>query len=428
MKRYFLLCMLGIPLSMQAQTTSLSLQEAITLGLQQRYDIQADKYDLDIAATDVQTQKKAWLPDLRVNGDIRYNAQYQASYIPAGFIGTKPELVALSARNATVFGLELDQAIYDPEIRNNIRIAQNNFALQKEKQRAAAIVIKTSISEDYLDVLLKQLQHKIAVQDEARYLDYFNLATGKYEHGALLEKDYLRAKLDHENAVLQTQTAEQKEVIALQRLKHAVNMPATDSLTLKDSLSSPSLFGAKEGGTRTELLQLQLEQEDNRLQLQKAKQQLLPTLSFTGNYSQQFLYDNFNYTKGEWWTPFSYLGLKISVPISSHYKTTTRSYALRVKQTELTLQQQTADIDHEVRETNMQLDNAQKNMLVTKSNYDLSVSIYQQQQQQYALGAFQYSELLDTERSIANAEANYIQAVYDYMVAKLQYLKASDKL
>jgi outer membrane protein TolC len=40
------------------------------------------------------------------------------------------------------------------------------------------------------------------------------------------------------------------------------------------------------------------------------------------------------------------------------------------------------------------------------------------------LGVFRYSDLLDTEKSLSNAEQNYIKAVYDYLIAQLQYEKA----
>ena len=63
-------------------------------------------------------------------------------------------------------------------------------------------------------------------------------------------------------------------------------------------------------------------------------------------------------------------------------------------------------------------------MQSTKSNYDLSQKIYKNQQQQFALGAFQFIDLLDTERSLHTTERNYVQAVYDFLVAKINYEKA----
>ncbi len=78
----------------------------------------------------------------------------------------------------------------------------------------------------------------------------------------------------------------------------------------------------EEGGvnTRTEIRQLKLKQESDKLQLQKVRQQVIPTISLYGNYSRQFTYNTLEYTLPQWWSSFSYVGLKIAVPITSNFK------------------------------------------------------------------------------------------------------------
>ena len=67
-------------------------------------------------------------------------------------------------------------------------------------------------------------------------------------------------------------------------------------------------------------------------------------------------------------------------------------------------------------------------MQTTQDNYELSKRIYENQKQQYALGSFQYSNLLDTERSLSTAEQNYVKSVYEYLLAKLNNEKATGRL
>jgi outer membrane protein TolC len=407
---------------------SVTLQQAMDLSLKNRYDIHASQYNAIIAENDISRYKKEWLPDIEASGDIRYNIQFQATYIPPGFAGSdKPTLLALAPRNVTVFGLDLHQNIINPGIRNDIRIAQNELALQKEKTRADEITIKSLVSEAYLNLLLKQLQYKIANDDENRYKEYFQLSEGKYNQGALIENDYLHAKLDYENAKLLTTTAKQNSDLAVDQLKYQMNVPSSTVLVLSDSLN---VLSSSSSGERTEIKQLLLQQQDNTLQLRKARQSVLPTLSFNANYSQQFLYDDFNYTKGQWWAPFSYVGLKLSVPISAHFKNKSniQAYQYKIAQTDWRLKQQTADIDNDIRTAQTSLNNALLNMQTTKRNYDLSGIIYKNQQQQFAAGAFEYSDLLDTEKSLATAEQNYIKAVYDCLLAKINLQKATGSL
>lgn len=433
MKRLFLLLLSGITITAAAQTahvTNVSLQQAINMGLANRYDMQANKYNIILADNSLQKSKKEWLPDIDVNGDIHYNMQLQATFIPPGFGGLdKAELLALGAKNATILGIELEQPVLHPTLNTDIKIARNQLALQKEKNRSDEINIKIQIATAYYNVLLKGLQQDIATQDEQRFHEYYTLAEGRYKQGALIETDYLRAQLDYENAKITTVSAQQNYLLAMNGLKYQVNIPVTDSLTLTDTLGVNETAATPENNSylsRTEIKQMQLEQQDIQLQLRKARQFAIPSISVMANYSQQYLYNDFNYTQHEWWSPFSYAGMKVSIPISGNIKNqhNIRNYQLKTQQATANLQQKTADVLFDIQQASTELNNALLNMQTTRKNYDLSEKIYQQQQKEFALGSFAYNNLLETERSISNVEQQYIKTQYDYLMAQIKYKKA----
>jgi len=416
-------------------TMAISLSQAIDLGLKNRFDVKANEYNAVLAANNINKSKKEWIPEISASGNLHYNTQLQATYIPAGFVGlTQPELLAFGAKNATIAGLDLNQVIYKPGINSNIKIAKNDLELEKEKNHADQVTVKTQITVSYFDMQLKQLQFNIATNDEARYKEYFTLAEGKYNNGALIESDYLHAKLDYENAKVQTEVANQNYALAMDNLKYQINLPNNVRLILSDSLSSNNAdyqFQANvSADNRTEIKQLLLQQKDNELQLNKVRQNALPTVSLFANYSQQYLYDNFDYMQSKWWTPFSYVGVKVSIPITSNIKNhnTIKEYQLKAQQTDLRLKQETTDINYEIQKTMTELKNASHNMQVTHDNYTLSNVIYQNKEKQYSLGAFQYDDLLDTEKSLNTAEQNYIKAVYDFLIARFNYEKAIGNL
>ncbi len=130
--------------------------------------------------------------------------------------------------------------------------------------------------------------------------------------------------------------------------------------------------------------------------------------------------------QSEFWTPFSYFGIKFSVPITSNIKNKNSidSYKFKTLQTDLYLKQQTEAINFEVQKASTELENATENVQTTKSNYDLSKTIYENQKLQYSFGSLLYSNLLDTDKSLSAAEQNYVKSVYDYLLAKISYQKA----
>ena len=162
-----------------ASNLAVGVQQAIDLGLKNRYDVQAHKYNLAVAGNRVSKSKKEWIPDISGSGNVRYSPQLQATYIPGGFFGgpnSPPQLVALGAKSTTVFGLDLNQPIFKPGITTDVKIAKNNLAIEQERNRQDENNIREQIAFAYLNVLLKDLQSKIAADDEQRYKEYEQVA------------------------------------------------------------------------------------------------------------------------------------------------------------------------------------------------------------------------------------------------------------
>ncbi|EKT4500634.1 TolC family protein [Flavobacterium psychrophilum] len=434
MKKYIIVLFAFISIKAMAQIEnklSLTLQQAKELGLKNRYDLKANQYNVLVAQNGIEKTKNEWLPDINATGNATYNTQLKTTQVPAGFGGaTEPGTISLGTKNQTVFGLDLNQVIFNPSLSADTKIAKNNTELEQEKNRGYEINSKTQISQSYFNVQLKAFQLKISIDNENRYADYYSIAQATFKAGSLLENDLLKAKLDYENAKIETQKQQQDYVLAQNNLKYQINVPETTELTLTDSLITKTELEYNTQTNRTEIKQLQLQKENFQLQTDKIYQRNLPTLSFLANYSQQYQHENFDYSQNKMWSPFSYLGLKLNVPLSGIYKNSTnaKEFKLKEQQNELLLQQKTAEIQYEIQNTTETLNNALQNMQTTQNNYQLSQTIYNTQKQQYKLGVLLYEKLLDTEKTLKTTEQYYIKSVYDYLVAKVDYQKAKGVL
>jgi outer membrane protein TolC len=435
MNKLFLIMLLGISFPVYAQTNqpiTLSLQQAMKLGLQNRFDVKADQYNIRMAKNKIHKRRKAWIPDIHAEGKIQYNTQIQSTYVPKGFAELEePGLLSLGAKNSTAFGLTLTQPLFKPGIHTNVKIAKANLSLQKEKFRGVKINIKYQIATAYLNVLLKKLQYRIAKDEQERFKKYKTLAAGKHENGALIKNDYMRAKLDYKNSREKTNVARQNYRLSLKYLKYQMNIPNTTTVSLSDSIGNVRLRqntsrpnNALEN--RTEIKQLRLKRQKNELQLKSERHYALPTVSVFGYYAQTYQNQNFRYNESKWWAPHSYVGLKFSIPITGNIANNSNVQRVKLKQqqTSLAIRQKTTDISYQVQKATIDLENDYENMQTAKANYDLSQNIYINQKKQFKLGVFHYSDLLDTERSLRKAEQSYIKAVYDYLTAKIQYEKA----
>jgi len=420
-------------LSAQTDTLRLSLNQAMQLGLSNRFDLKENRLNINIAENRQIKAQKELIPDLSVDGKLTYNGKLEPTIIPAGLLGfTEAGKVYLGVKNNTAFSLDINYTVFKPGLYTDINIAANAIQIEKEKNNKYNADIKEEIAKAYDDVLLKTLQCEIAKKDELRYKDYYDLASGKYGNGALLECDMLQSDLDYKNAVANSEKQKQNQLLSVQYLKYKINIPSQSILVLTDSLKQYA-EAIKNYNTatatsqkRSEIKLLEMRQVGYELELRKAKQNYLPTFSLFASYSYLYQGANFNYSNGFFWDPVNSIGAKLSIPITGIVKNinTVEEYNMELAKNDLNLKQTTSDIQYEIEEARTRLDNARINLSTATENYVLSQKVYELKKLQFGAGSFSYDELLNTEKSLNTTEQEYITAVYNFLIADINYHKA----
>lgn len=434
MKKKILSILILMPFIIQAQTDTLqlSLDEAMHWALTNRNDIKANEMDVTLARNKLAEKKSSRLPEINITGDADYNTQISPTYVPAGFAGlTQPELLVLGAKNRTSVGVNLNLPIIQPGHREDVEIAKNNIAIADIQNKEYANDINEKVCITYLNVLLNQLQMKISAERTARFKEDYEITKKKYEQQEVIKTDYLQTQLNFRNAKLQEQDAKNEYSVSLLTLKNLLNIPETISLILRDSLNAEMPeHDIPETVNRSELVLLQMQQTQNKLQLQKSKKSILPSLSLVSGYGQNFLNQGFDYSDTHWWKPSSYVGLQLKFSITGLIKNKNETAFLTnlLSQARLREQQQKYDIQNEIAIATIKLNSSRENITEAKTNYEYSKEIYNNQMQQFALGAFDYTKRLEAERSIEVAEETYIKHVYDYLKAKYALLNAMGRL
>lgn len=416
----------------QNATKNVSLNEAFSIALNNRSDIQAMNYNTLVAQNTIDKSKKEWIPEVSAKGGIHYNMLLQGTLIPAGFGGLpEAKILALGAKHITSFGLDINEPLYRPSLKTDLSLADLNLQATKENKSLAENAVKTKIAEAYYNVNLRKLQLGMLQKVKARYSEYLKIVEGKLKNGTALESEYLKTKLDVDNTDIDITKAEQAYTFSLTYLKYLMNLPTETDIVLTDSLQIEGNLLRPENITtninRPELRLLDLQNQSYNLMTKRTKENLLPTVSAYGNLSVQFLNNGFNYTKWDYWNPYTYVGVRANVPISARFKSDDiiKEYSLKQKQGELDQKQRKADINFEIEKAKTDMANALLNIKSSKMSYDLANELYSQQVKQFALGGLLYANILDTERSINAAEQSYIKSIYDYFIAKISLNKAT---
>jgi outer membrane protein len=427
MKRAFLIISLGIVIQLYGQSNniSMSLEDAIQYGLKNRYDMQSNDVQLDISKNEWNKNKYQWLPSLNGIGNIRYNTQLPTTVLPAGAFGNPdPSNVQFGTRNNTTLAIDFEQTIIKPTIFSDTKLGRNQYNQQQVRSEQKSKDIRKLISLAYYDALLKKRQWELSEDHAKKTKELADIFKSKFELGAIKENDYLKQKLDYQNAELKRMKSMQDYNLSIAQLKKEINFSESGDIELSEKMETQLPTNASVDTSfafNTDLKILKLQSDFFKISRKRGILNSLPSINFYANYTLQFQGSNFDY--GQNWFPFNFIGIRINVPIFNQWKNqaTMKEFKLKMKQNDFDLQFKKQNLLYDYQKALIELDNASANTVFAEDNYKLAKTIYEKDLQQYTLGNISYSDLLMSSRSQTDAEQNLMQSWYSYHAARIQY-------
>lgn len=421
---YLITLVLASQLYAQTDNIKLSLEDAVQYGLKNRYDMQSNALQLDIQKNEWNKNKYQWLPTLNGTGNIRYNTQLPTTVLPAGAFGNpNPSELQFGTRNNTTLALDFEQTIIKPTIFSDTKLGKNQYTQQMVRSEQKEKDIRKAISLAYYDAILKRKQYELSEDNAKKSKDLMDIFQKKYELGAIKENDFLKQKLDYQNAELKRTKALQDYELSIDQLKKEINYTA-GSIELTEKIETKPVSTASIDTSfafNTDMKILKLQNEFYKVSKKRGIINSLPSLSFYANYTLQFQNSNFDYSQS--WFPFNYVGIRLNVPIFNQWKNqaSMKEFKLKMKQNDFDANYKKQSLLFEYQKTSTELENASNNIAFAQDNYDLSKIIYEKDLQQYNLGSISYSDLLVSSRAQNDAEQNLMQSWYTYHAARINY-------
>ena len=362
------------------------------------------------------------------------NGNGQAVTFPAGGFGNLPFQFG-TPWNANA-GVTLSQLVFDGQVFIALKARNGTITLQ---ERIAALTeenIKANVYKVYYQLVTGKIQIELLDANISRLEKLKHDVQVMYDNGFTERVDI--DKLSVQIVNLQTEKLKANNMISngYSGLKVLMGMPILDSLILTDKLDDNQI---KEGvleasqfkySDRNEYQISEVTNTLNGLNVRRYKLSQIPTFALVGGYSKQaqrYKFDFFG--KGEWFSS-SYVGLQMKVPIFNGF-----ALNARIKKAKLELQKsqnQTEalkiNIDGEVANAKNNFINAIAAMDYQKKNMALAEKVYDQTKKKYEIGTGSSSEINASQVDLKTAQTNYITALYDAIIAKVDFLKATGKL
>ena len=236
-----------------------------------------------------------------------------------------------------------------------------------------------------------------------------------------------RAKSNVAAAIPNVYNAESSVMLALWQLKAVMGLDLEREIDVKGSLDdyAQTMFRDLNEGENSDLeknttlrqLDMQAEQLAKTVRMQQYA--YLPSLNLSFAYSFNAMTDNFKFSEYRW-TPYSYVGLSLSIPIFSGGQ---RYYAIkqtRVQADELALQRQNTErqLRIGIRQNLQTMDTAMRTYDAAKEAAGTAQKAYDIAAKSYQLGKSTLTDLSNTELTLTQTKLQAVQAVYNFVVAK----------
>jgi outer membrane protein TolC len=406
----------------------LSLDDAVSYGLQRNVELKYQKANQREVKGDELGVVNALLPSLNAN----FSAEAQQINLAAlGFnpnkigaeLGINPALIPVIVKvNTLQADISASQELFDLTAYELYRGSQREVAVVNLNYLNARGDLVQSIGTGYLRVLADKSALDNAREQERASNTAFSQATDRQKAGVGTSLDALRAQVDYQQRQQYTVAAEAtlaKDTIQLNRI---MGLPAGQQLELTDSAPFNSLADldidrAKAAAYlhRKDLLSLQQQVQVDDRELRAVRYQRLPVLAFNGYYG----------VLGATEIPpyhgvFNAFGtLKFPIFREAEQRGQEQAVSAQLQSVRDRVASLKDTIDQQIRSAMLDVEADRQLVEVAQSNVSLSQQELSDARDRFTAGVDDNLPLIDAEATVTGAQAQLVQALFQYNVAKL---------
>ncbi len=432
-KNSFILLLLAFAFSQEklVAQNNLSLKEAVTIAIQNSYDIKLVENNLTIAKNNNNYGVAGGLPTVTATGTNNNTLTTINQTFPDASRNTTRNGVDGTTLNG---GLTATMILF-----NGYRVAATKERLASiEKQSAAALqtqMLNTSstVMQQYYNVIrqaafLKTIEKSIEASEER-----VAIVKTRQEVGVANQADLLQSNLDL-NALLQ---AKQNQLVVLAQVKadlyNSMVVPANSNYTFTDSIQVDGQLA---------LLDIESKMKDHPL-LQSA-QQLINVNQFLEKETKALTYPtlrantgyNYNSNKSaagfillnESYGPF--LGFNLSIPIyaGSASKRAVKNAQINTVSAKLQYENTAQDLGTELFKTYQNYQNSLKQTPIEVQNYEMSQALLALVMEKFKLGQATVVDVKQAQQSFENAGFRLTSLRFSAKIAEIELERLSNQL
>ena len=449
MKRVNLSILLGLGLLMNGQSQSaFSLNEAVAYALEHSAEMRIEQLNVADADGQLLEYKSIGIPKL--TGDVDYSyfldipTQILPDFLSPAVYGVliqeglvEQQEIPTGASVPVKFGkdhnitagLNFNTMLFDFAWIQGLKAQRLFRELVVKNLDVKAYEIRSAVTKAYLAVLITEENAELLDNNIANLQRLLNETQAIYESGFAEKLDVDRLALSLDNLRTQRQNATRLTELTQNLLKFQMGYPVDDDIALSDtfdeltgalSVEQIDLDAPVDFADRPEYRTIELTEQLNDINVEVIKSGYLPSLRANAGISRVLQRDDLFDGEENPWFPSSFVGVSLSVPIFDGLEKKAKMQRAQISREKVSIQKSEFErgVQLQVQNGRIAFFNAQETVQARRDAMTLAQQIYDTTQIKYREGVGSSLELTQAESDLYVAQTNYINALYDLIVAK----------
>lgn len=420
---------------------SFSLQQAINYALDNQKDVKNAIIDEQLAQKRVNEIMGMGLPQINASFDLREFIEIPTSLIPADFFGGPPGSFAAvkfgTKYNATA-GLDASQLIFSGDYFLGVKASRVFVEISQKSTQRTRIETSSTVAKAYYTVLVNDERTKLMNATIERIKKTLDGTKALLDNGFVEKIDFDMLTVTYNNLLVEQEKVQRLVTLSTYLLKYQMGMDINSNLILTDKLADVKLDVTNYASAqkfdyekRVEYGLFETQFKLAKLDLKRQRLSYLPTAFAYASLSEAAQRNEFDiFDTDKKWYPTSVIGAKVTMPIFTGFQRHSKNQQAKLSllKAENNIDFIKKSIDLEIASSTTVLQNASSSLENQKKNIALAEDVVRVARLKFEQGVGTNIEMITAETTLKEAQTNYFNALFEALVAKIDFDKATGNL
>ncbi|MBE7176063.1 MAG: TolC family protein [Mucilaginibacter polytrichastri] len=426
--------------SPEGETHRFNLQQCLDYAIENQDSVKNARLDIKKAEYKVKETIGLGLPQVSGVASIQDYLKVPTSLLPGEFFG-QPAGTFIPVRFGVKYqgstAVNVSQLIFDGSYLVGLKASKTYKELSQRNFTRSRINTKATVTKAYYQVLVSGEQLKLLDANEKQLKQQLTETTAQNKQGFVEKIDVDRLSVQYNNLVTNRENTIRSLALNYQLLKFQMGMPVNDNLVILEKIEDIKLDTAAAAQSaagrdtsayrkRIEFGLTETQIKLNELNLQRIKSQYLPTLSANGQAAYAFQANSLNKLVDQRF-PTVFIGAQLNVPIFNGFQrlNQVRQAKIEVEKARNGQNMLKNGIQVEIDQAHINYQNGLKSLNSQNENMTLAKEVLRVSRIKYQQGVGSSIEVTQAQTDLDTSINNYINALYDVLVSKVDLDKAT---